>query len=334
MEERLSHDARTDHPEATQASDEPSPALSVILPADEPETIRGVLNRLKGQTIAGQLEIVAATPSPSAFEELRSPLTEFHSVSIVEVRDLTSLGEARALAIKAARAPCVFLGETHSYASVPEWAERLVARHREGWAVVVPAFRNANPDHMLSWAGFLLDYGGWIEDQPAGEIEYWPLNNSCCDRAAVLESTDDLAHALSYGDQLIVALRASGHKVYFEPEAALSHLNISRWKEWLDENWIGGHLVSRYRSRDWSLIRRWAYVAASPAIALVLVSRVWSPAWHAVRRLGLPIAIMPTLLLGAIAKALGELVGYTHFGTDEASERRMTEYELHKVKYT
>ena len=82
-----------------------------------------------------------------------------------------------------------------------------------------------------------------LEDQPAGEIEYWPLNNSCCDRAAVLESADDLAHALSYGDQLIVALRASGHKVYFEPEAALSHLNISRWKEWLDENWIGGHLV-------------------------------------------------------------------------------------------
>ncbi len=50
--------------------------------------------------------------------------------------------------------------------------------------------------------------------------------------------------------------------------------------------------------------------------------------------LPLPIAIMPTLLLGAIAKALGELVGYTHFGTHEASERRMTEYEMHKVKYT
>lgn len=327
-------DTTNDQAEAPHEIDLQPPAMSVILPADQPETIRGVLNHLKKQTIASQLEIVLATPSSSAFDELRPALTAFHSVSFVELRDLASLGAARALAMKAARAPCVFLGETHSFASVPEWAERLLARHREGWAVVVPGFRNANPARLLSWAGFLLDYGGWMDDQPAGEIDYWPLNNSCCDRAAILESVDDLAHALSYGDQLILALRTAGHRVYFEPQAALSHLNISRWKEWLDENWIGGHLVARYRSRDWSLTRRWFYVCASPAIALVLLGRVWRPAWHAVRRLDLPVAIMPTLLLGAIAKALGELVGYTHFGTDKASERRMTEYELHKVKYT
>lgn len=326
-------DIGTNQPETPQNIDGQPPAMSIILPADKPESILGVLDHLKKQTIASLLEIVFATPSASAFDELRSTLTEFHSVNVLELQDLSSLGEARALATKAACAPCVFLGETHSFASVPEWAERLVARHREGWAVVVPGFRNANPGPLLSWAGFLLDYGGWIDDQPAGEIDYWPLNNSCCDRAAILESADDLTHALSYGDQLILALRTSGHRVYFEPEAALSHLNVSRWKEWLDENWIGGHLVARYRSRDWSLIRRWVYVCASPAIAVVLFGRIWRPAWHAIRRLNLPIAIMPTLLLGAIAKALGELVGYTHFGTDEASERRMTEYELHKVKY-
>jgi len=317
-----------------QDIDRQLPAMSVILPADKPDTIHGVLNHLKKQTIASHLEIVLATPSSSAFEELRATLSDFHSVSFVELRDLSSLGEARALALKAARAPCVFLGETHSFASVPEWAERLVARHREGWSVVVPGFRNANPGKLLSWAGFLLDYGGWMDDQPAGEIEYWPLNNSCCDRAAILESADDLRHALSYGDQLILAMQTAGHRVYLEPTAALSHLNISRWKEWLDENWIGGHLVSRYRSRDWSLTRRWVYVCASPAIAIVLLARVWRPAWRAKQRLGLSSAIMPTLLLGAIAKALGELVGYTHFGTDKASERRMTEYELHKVKYS
>ncbi len=334
MEQSQNMDTKPDQPEFPNDIAGQRPAMSIILPADKPDTIRGVLNHLKKQTIASQLEIVLATPSPTAFDETRRTLTEFHSVSIVELQDLSSLGEARALATKAASAPCVFLGETHSFASVPEWAERLVARHREGWAVVVPGFRNANPGKLLSWAGFLLDYGAWMEDQPAGEIEYWPLNNSCCDIAAILESTDDLTHALSYGDQLILAMREHGHKVYFEPEAALSHINISRWKEWLDENWIGGHLVSRYRSRDWSLARRWLYVFASPAIAIVLFGRVWRPSWHTIRRLDLPIAIMPTLLLGAIAKALGEWVGYTHFGTDEASERRMTEYEIHKVKYT
>ena len=334
MEQNQNIETRNDQGEAPHDIDGEPPAMSVILPADQPDTIRGVLNHLKKQTIASHLEIVLATPDPAAFNELCPTLAEFHSVTVVALHDLSSLGEARAVAMHAACAPCVFLGETHSFASVPEWAERLVARHREGWAVVVPGFRNANPGQLLSWAGFLLDYGAWTDNLPAGEIEYWPLNNSCCDRAAIFESADDLSHALSYGDQLILALKASGHRVYFEPEAVLSHLNVCRWKEWLDENWIGGHLVSRYRSRDWSLARRWAYVCASPAIAAVLFGRVCGPAWRTIRKRHLPIAILPTMLLGALAKALGELVGYTHFGTDEASERRMTEYELHKVNYT
>lgn len=332
MEQADNIDTRTDQTGARH-SDGRLPAMSIILPVDKPDTIRGVLNHLRKQTIANQLEIVLVTPDLSAFDELTTIQTQFHSLSLVEVPDLNSLGEPRALAVKAARAPCVFLGETHSFANVPEWAERLVARHRDGWAIVVPGFRNANSEHMLSWTGFLLDYGAWMDDQPAGEIDYWPLNNSCCDRAALLESADDLAHALSYGDQLILALRKSGHRVYFEPEAALSHLNVVRWKAWLDERWIGGHLVARHRSRDWSLAQRWAYVFASPAIAIVLFARVWRPTRHAMRRLNLPTAILPAMLLGAVTKALGELVGYTHFGSDEASERRMTEYELHKVNY-
>ena len=121
MEQPHNIDAGTDIPEAPQNIDSELPAMSVVLPADKPETIRGVLNRLQKQTMAGQLEILLATPYASAFDELLPALTQFHSVSVVELRDLTSLGEARALAIKAARAPCVFLGETHSYASVPEW---------------------------------------------------------------------------------------------------------------------------------------------------------------------------------------------------------------------
>ncbi len=273
MQQSAATDAATNDT-GVRATGGHTPAMSVLLPTDQPKTIRGVLNRLRNQTIASELEIVVVTTSPEAFEKLRTAQHDFHSVSVIAVADLTALGEARALAVQAAGAPCVYLGETHSFACVPEWAERLVARHREGWAVVVPGFRNANPGRLLSWAGFLLDYGGWIEHQPAGEIDYWPLNNACCDRAALLRTAPDLAHALSFGDQLILALRAAGHRVYLEPDAALSHLNIARWKPFLDERWVGGHMVARSRSRDWSLSRRLAYACATPLIAVVLFSRV------------------------------------------------------------
>ena len=310
------------------------PAMSIVLPVDQPESIRGVLEKLRGQTIAARLEIVLATPAPAAFESFRVNQTDFQAVKVIALGDLSSLGEARAQGVQAASAACVFLGETHSFPSVPDWAERLVARHSEGWAVVVPGFRNANPAHTLSWAGFLLDYGGWTEHAAAGEIDYWPLNNSACDRAAILGVPGDPGHALSYGDQLILALRAAGHRVYFEPRAVLSHLNIRRWKNWLDERWVGGRLIARHRSRDWPLAQRWAYVAAAPLIGLVLFSRVARPAWRTLRKLDLSPAILPAMLLGSMTQAIGELAGYSHLGGFASSERRMTEYELHKVCYT
>lgn len=311
----------------------PVPALSVILPTDDLDAVQGVLSHLRRQTITKQLEIVLATPMPKRIDPAEDMLADFGWVAIVEVPDLESLGRARAQALEAARAPYAFLGETHSFARSSDWAEQLLARHREGWAVVVPGFHNANPGRLLSWAGFLLDYGGWMHDQPAGETDYWPLNNSSCDRSTILGCTKDLAAALSYGDQLLLALSAGGHQVWFEPQAALAHLNISRWKEWLDEHWVAGHLVAGYRSREWPLPRRWVYAVAAPAIALVLFIRVWSPARQTIRRNRLPRAILPTMLLGTITRALGEARGYLRLGQLKESERRMTEYELHKQRY-
>lgn len=309
------------------------PLLSVILPTDRPETVREVLNHLRKQTLAADIEVVLATPARHRFDLSDQALADFGAVNIVDVPDLKSLGAARARALEAARAPYAFLGETHSFANAPDWAERLLARHEEGWAVVVPGFHNANPARPLSWAGFLLDYGGWLHDRPAGEIDYWPLNNSSCARSAILGATTDAAHALSYGDQLIRALASAGHRVYFEPEAPLSHLNITRWRAWLDEHFIGGHLVAAYRSREWPRLRRWAYAAAAPAIAVVLFVRVWRPARQASRRNGLPLSVLPTMFAGTVAKAAGEALGYLRLGRLEASESRMTEYELHKQRY-
>lgn len=311
-----------------------APVMSVILPADCPETLRGVLRQLRIQTLASGLEIVIATSNPVAFEALRAGNDGFHSVKVLPMPEGFALGEARSLAVQAAGAACVFLGETHSFAAVPRWAELLVARHREGWAVIVPGFRNANPASRLSWAGFLLDYGGWLETEPAGEIEYWPLNNAACDRDAILRSTDNPAHALSYGDQLILAVRAAGHKVFLEPEAVLSHLNLSRLREWLDERFIAGHLIARARSAEWPWLQRWMHVLASPLIALVLFGRVCGSAWRTIRSRGLSMRILPLMLLGTFTQAIGELLGYARLGDFASSERRMTEYEIHKASYT
>ena len=53
-----------------QTPDNSQASLSVLLPTDRPETIQGVLARLRRQTICKQIEVVITTPDPGAFEDL------------------------------------------------------------------------------------------------------------------------------------------------------------------------------------------------------------------------------------------------------------------------
>ena len=317
----------------TQAAENSQADLAVLLPTDKPETIQGVLARLRRQTLCKKIEVVITTPNPGAFAELKQRETAFAAIHVIPINNLVPLGNARAEAVRAATAPFVFLGETHSFAAVDSWAEKLLAKHREGWTIVVPGFKNANPRNGLSWAGFLLDYGNWLEESPPGEIEYWPLNNASCATAPLIDQGDLLEHGLSHGDQLLLALRERGHKAYLESTAILTHLNLTRAWAWFDERWVGGVLVARQRSQSWTMARRILYVLASPLIGLVLFARVLGPARRAIKRHELSIGILASMLAGTIVQGFGEMLGYTHLGNGLRSEQRMTEYEINKVRY-
>lgn len=307
-------------------------AISVCVPTDELATLRPVLSRLAKQTVARQIEIVVATPDAEAVRAALATEERFAAFRVVKVECIAPLGPPRAAGVRAATGEFVFLGETHSFAD-PGWAEALLARHAEGWSVVVPGIANGNPKSALSWAGLLLDYGGWLEDGEPGEQNYWPLNNSSVRRSALLENDEDLERGLSYGDQLLVALDRQGHRVFFEPTARLEHLNVVPFGAWIDERWVGGVLVARHRSRDWSLLKRLAYVAATPLIPWVLLTRVASRARAVVRGRSLSRAVLPAMFLGSVVQALGEAVGYSRLGSPLPAERRMTEYEIHKARY-
>ncbi len=144
-----------------------SARMSVILPTDVYETIRGVVRRLRQQTVRDQLEIVIVAPvgAPLGLDE--SELQGFAGVRIVRVEALQPIGAARAAGVRAARAPLVFIGETHSYAH-PTCAEMLIEALSGPWAAVVPGFSNANPRGSLSWSLFLMDYGAHLHSLPPG----------------------------------------------------------------------------------------------------------------------------------------------------------------------
>jgi hypothetical protein len=185
---------------------------------------------------------------------------------------------------------------------------------------------------VLSWAAVLLDYGQWLHGAPSGEVQYWPLNNASYKRSVLLDC-DDLPRGLAFGDQLLLAVRARGHRIYFEPRAGLAHLNMTHLPSWIDERWLGGVLVARYRSTDWPFVKRLFYLLASPLIPLVLFARVAPNALSTIRVKRLPPSTVAMMFLGSRVHGWGEAAGYSGIGSIDRAEARMTEYEINKVRY-
>ncbi len=201
-----------------------SPEMSVVLVTpDRYETIRKTVEHLRAQTVKDRLELVIVAPSAEQLALNDSEVNDFFQFRIVAVGEIRSIARAHAAGIRQASAPVVVLSEDHSF---PEagWAEALIERHRQPWAVVGPVVRNANPDSLMSWADFLLGYGTWLEPAPAGEINYLPGHNSSYKRAILLDYNRELEAMLETEFVLHRDLRAKGHRLYLEPAACWARI--------------------------------------------------------------------------------------------------------------
>ncbi len=310
-----------------------APRISVIVVTDRYSTIRRVLRSLHNQTARSEMEVVIVMPAGVRENDDEVSLDgEFAALRMVEIPTVHPMPVARAAGIRAATAPLVFLGETHSFPE-PELVEAILEAHTGDCDIVVPGLSNANPENALSWSSFLADYGSWLADLPAGPAGGGPTWNVAY-RKSILEEIDArLELALEHGDEMGELLRARGTRFVFQPRARLPHANVSIAKWWIEQRYLCGMLVGGARKNRWGIGRRLLYVAASPLIPFLTMYRLRS-ALGALRANGeLRAAIVPALFLGAVVRTAGEVVGYIR-GAREGAQERMDHYELHKLEFT
>jgi len=306
--------------------------LSIVLPADRPETVRRMRRALRAQTVRDALELVVVR-WPGAWDE-ESPLEDdgYAAVRLVDVAPRTSLAHGRAAGARAATTPLVFFAETHAYPR-PDWAAAVLAAAASGqWQVISSSFVNANPQGPVSWACFILDYGGFGDDLPAGEIASVPIHKGTFRRADLLAFGERLEPSLSAGDELPETLRERGRRAWFEPGARIEHLNVSRLGLWLRGRYLIGFLIGVNRAERWSPLRRAFYVLLAPLIALVLVWRIVPVVRRFARLHRLPRFTWGAIVLGAIARAAGESIGYAR-GDLPSMRAQADEYELFESVY-
>jgi hypothetical protein len=320
------------HEATRDLNGDPSAALmSVVLATDTLETILPVVRHLRHQTVRERLELVIVAPDIEAIAKDAAELDGFAAVRLVSVKSLRPFGSARAAGVEAARAPLIFIGETHTYAH-PSFAEELIRAHAGPWAAVVPGFGNANPRGALSCSIFLLDYGPWFYGLPTRETTTAPTHNVAYKREVLLELGTELGPALTHGDRLAVLFRDRKHRTHFHPAARIDHLNVTRVAPWLTERLHTGLLIGGRRAARWPLLRRFVYFCGAPLIPFVLLQRIGQGARCAARESRLPAGTFGAMLMGTIVSTVGEMIGYVR-GTPGDADVVMLEMEVHKTRY-
>lgn len=311
-----------------------SPEMSVIIAADRYETIRKTLEHIRTQTASDRLELVIVAPSAGEFGLDALAVADFMHVRVVEAGSLPRLTRGLAIGIREASAPVIVFAESHAYPR-PSWAEALIEAHRKPWAAVGPVIGNANPASVLSWANLFLDYGPYVEPSSVGPVEHLPGHNSAYKREILLEydaQWDGRMEALLEAEYLLHGeLCARGYELAIEPAARVDHLNITRPSSWLPERFFGGRRFAGARAGRWSPGRRLLYTVGALLIPLVRLPRVLHDVQRSARHRDLFPGILPPLIAGLVASAVGEMVGYA-FGMGDAPEQ-LGRLELHKARH-
>lgn len=305
-----------------------SAEISIVLPTDTVETIAPVVGALQRLGSGKLLEIVLVVPEA----ESRDAAARWGDVKVAIVPSVYPLASARAAGVRAAAAPFVFIGETHSFPR-PGMFEALLGAHREGWCVAVPVFENENPDGLVSWAGFLNGYAAWTAGIPDGELSCAPLFNVSYRRDFLLGLGSDLEHTLTTGEDMMGRLREAACGVWLQPNAKIGHVNMAFAGVWLRQRFVAGRVIASIRSRRWSLLRRLSFALGAPLIPLVLLSRIKQGVMRALRSGRVSPAVLPVLATGMIVQSLGEMVGYAAGGS-AGTARSYDEYEVRQISFS
>ncbi|HSW49771.1 MAG TPA: glycosyltransferase [Bryobacteraceae bacterium] len=304
------------------------PAISVIVVTEGvSDCLRWMLECLRRQTAASQIECVLVSRSREAFASIEADAGPLHSLRILERKKGTEvMGAAKAAGVLAATAPFVAFAEDHSYPDA-RWAESLLDVHREGlYAAVGPVVQNANPVNAQSWGCFLVYYGMYMTAGAAGEAPHLPGNHSSYPREVLLELGPRLPEVLESEIALHGEMISRGKRLHQEPRAIVYHLNYSAIGPAVREYFLGSRVFASERSRSWGLVRRLLYACGTPLVPLIRLPRILRQARDA--RLGWRIVvpvIFPALVI-LCAGAAGEMLGYS-LGPG-AAKRGLAEFEL------
>ena len=308
-----------------------APELSVILVTpDSFETIRRTVKHLRAQNPCDRMELIIVTSVPDALGVDEADMSRFLTYQIVGIDRIQSIASANAAGVRRARASVVVLAEDHAFPA-PGWAEALIKAHRQPWAVVGPAIRNANPGSVVSWADLLIAYAPWVHPAEAELRDHLPGHNSSYKHEILMSYGAEMEAMLDAESVLHWELRAKGHQLYLESAAQVFHMNFGRLLSWLPAQYYSGRVFAASRAQGWRVSKRIMYAIAGPLIPPVRFRRILSQVCRSGSWKQLPNGVLPMLVIGLTVSAIGEMTGY--IAGVGRSKPKLAAFEFHRVRH-
>jgi hypothetical protein len=287
------------------------------------DRVQRALDALCAQTAREAIEIVVVDLAAEDAEPLVAPSGA--PVETVRLPGIQDWASARRAGLERSTGAVVAFIEEHCVTD-PGWAQALIEAHEGPWASVGYGFRNANPQSYVSRSAMLADYGLWLVPVARGRVQFLPGNNVSYKREAFLALGDRLDAALATDFVAHEAFRTDGLPMFVEPAAQAAHLNFTTvWETGLTNYvWCRAMAAQRARTAGWSMPRRAAHAAVTPATAPVYRIARLARTLGARRRLWRPFAAgFPVILVVSVCAAFGEAAGYLlGAGSAEAQLKR------------
>ena len=281
-----------------------APAISVVvLSYNARERIDLALGSLRAQTIEEPYEVIVVDSGDDGTDaHVRA---EYPEVRLIHSGERLGVGATRNRGVAAARAPYVaFLADDCRVA--PDWLERRVARHREGYEAVGGAVTNGTPYRAIGSAGYYLEYTGVM---PSSKIlAEQDIPHGLSYTRALLERLGGFSEDVVAGEDTLLNRRCvrEGVKIVTDPAIRVAHRNITGLAPYLRHQRVHGRALVQFRRRSgrgaattgaW-----WAYVTYPRRRWLNGLKRIargrprWLPAY---------LALSPLIWAGLLAAGAG-----------------------------
>jgi hypothetical protein len=300
------------------------PRLSVVVvvtgdtlePHCETVDLGHCLDALLQQAQPAALEIIVPYHAGvGGISELSQRFPSVNFVRLAELRTRSRQGgsrehhdEMRACGVAAAQAAIIACLEDH-VRPAPDWAEKLLAAHRQPFAAIGGAIENA-VDRPLNWAVYFCDLGKYQNPVLAGESAYASTVNIAYKRSA-LEAVCPVWQDSFNETRVHAALAGRGEKLALAPDVVVFHARSGqRLARAMREFLVWGRSYGRVRARLLGVRQTVTLTLSAPLIPALLLARMATRVVQRGRARWAFVRALPYTFLLACAWSAGETAGY------------------------